>query len=50
MASIAPPIPGTVPNTNTQNKVEEKVDYMNLPCPIPFEEVHREALSKLLYS
>lgn len=29
-----------------QEKEEEKVDYMDLPCPIPYEEIHREALSK----
>jgi hypothetical protein len=25
---------------------EEKVDYMNLPCPVPYEEVQRESFSK----
>ncbi|KDP40476.1 hypothetical protein JCGZ_24475 [Jatropha curcas] len=29
------------------NEVEKKVDYMNLPCPIPYEELHREALMSL---
>lgn len=24
----------------------EKVDYLNLPCPIPYEEIHREAMSE----
>lgn len=27
-------------------KTEEKVDYLNLPCPIPYEEIQREALSR----
>lgn len=30
-------------------KEEEKVDYLNLPCPIPYEEIHREALSLSLF-
>ncbi|KAL3718159.1 hypothetical protein ACJRO7_003314 [Eucalyptus globulus] len=25
----------------------EKVDYLNLPCPIPYEEIHREAMMSL---
>ncbi|KAL8232971.1 hypothetical protein R6Q57_002749 [Mikania cordata] len=25
----------------------EKVDYMNLPCPIPYEEIHRETMMSL---
>ncbi|KAJ8646509.1 hypothetical protein MRB53_008257 [Persea americana] len=28
-------------------KTEEKVDYLNLPCPIPYEEIQREALMSL---
>lgn len=28
----------------------QKVDYMNLPCPIPYEEIHREALSSCILS
>ncbi|KAK4756834.1 hypothetical protein SAY87_006961 [Trapa incisa] len=30
-----------------KEKVVEKVDYLNLPCPIPYEEIHREALMSL---
>ncbi|CDP04010.1 unnamed protein product [Coffea canephora] len=26
---------------------KEKVDYLNLPCPIPYEEIHREAFMSL---
>jgi hypothetical protein len=29
------------------NEVHKNVDYMNLPCPIPYEELHREALSSV---
>uniref|UniRef100_A0A2P2MD09 Uncharacterized protein MANES_11G000900 n=2 Tax=Rhizophora mucronata TaxID=61149 RepID=A0A2P2MD09_RHIMU len=29
------------------DEVGKKVDYMNLPCPIPYEELHREALMSL---
>ncbi|KAK6925396.1 Eukaryotic porin/Tom40 [Dillenia turbinata] len=28
-------------------ETKEKVDYFNLPCPIPYEEMHREALISL---
>ena len=31
-----------------KEKQPEKVDYLNLPCPVPFEEIQREALSELL--
>lgn len=50
MAAIAPPIPGNVTDTSPPKEVEEKVDYLNLPCPIPYEEIHREALSQSLFS
>ncbi|KAL8146765.1 mitochondrial import receptor subunit TOM40-1-like [Apium graveolens] len=39
MASLVPPAATPKPT--------EKVDYMNLPCPIPYEEIHREALMSL---
>ncbi|KAL5052463.1 hypothetical protein RYX36_033145 [Vicia faba] len=42
MASMVPPIP-----TADDNKPDVKVDYSNLPCPIPFEELHREAMMSL---
>ena len=38
LAGILPPRP------EGEGK-EEKVDYLNLPCPVPFEEIQREALS-----
>ncbi|KAK4261824.1 hypothetical protein QN277_004771 [Acacia crassicarpa] len=47
MATIAPLVPGAAADTSAQKKEEEKVDYLNLPCPIPYEEVHREALMSL---
>jgi TusA-related sulfurtransferase len=28
-----------------EEKKEEKVDYLNLLCPMPFEEIQREAPS-----
>jgi mitochondrial import receptor subunit TOM40 len=41
MATMVPPIP-----TTDEKKIHDvKVDYSNLPCPIPFEELHREAMS-----
>lgn len=42
MATMVPPIP-----TADDKKVDQKVDYSNLPCPIPFEELHREAMMSL---
>ncbi|KAF5737955.1 mitochondrial import receptor subunit TOM40-1-like [Tripterygium wilfordii] len=47
MARLA--TPGvTMPQVDSsKTKADEKVDYKNLPCPIPFEEVHREALMSL---
>ncbi|MED6204493.1 hypothetical protein PIB30_009498 [Stylosanthes scabra] len=35
------------PAPTTDTKLDEKVDYFNLPCPIPFEELHREAMMSL---
>lgn len=31
----------------TEENVEKKVDWKNLPCPLPFEEIQREALMSL---
>ena len=52
MSGVAPP-----PTTATATAVpappkkteDEKVDYLDLPCPIPYEEIHREALSKIFF-
>ncbi|KAG2552273.1 mitochondrial import receptor subunit TOM40-1-like [Panicum virgatum] len=41
LAGILPPRP------DGEEKKEEKVDYLNLPCPVPFEEIQREALMSL---
>ncbi|XP_058107623.1 mitochondrial import receptor subunit TOM40-1-like isoform X2 [Magnolia sinica] len=30
-----------------ESRTEEKVDWLNLPCPVPFEEIQREALMSL---
>nr|CAB3500968.1 unnamed protein product [Digitaria exilis] len=40
LAGILPPKP-----EGEEKKEEKKVDYLNLPCPVPFEEIQREALS-----
>ena len=48
MAGLVPPATTTIPadaSKTAHTKAQEKTDYMNLPCPIPFEEIHREALS-----
>lgn len=50
MATMAAPTAtaaamGTTPHT----KEDEPVDYFNLQCPIPYEEIHREALSELFF-
>lgn len=41
LAGILPPKP------DGDDKKEEKVDYLNLPCPVPYEEIQREALMSL---
>ncbi|CAN6443115.1 unnamed protein product [Victoria cruziana] len=40
-AGLAPP-PSADPK-----EVEKKVDWLNLPCPVPFEEIQREVLMSL---
>lgn len=46
MATLVPPTTTVPPACSKPAAVEpEKVDYSNLPCPIPYEEIHREALS-----
>ncbi|KAH9606479.1 hypothetical protein KSS87_009433 [Heliosperma pusillum] len=44
MAAI-PPTTASIPTQTS--KVDEHVDYKNLPCPIPYEEIHREAFMSL---
>ncbi|XP_047311892.1 mitochondrial import receptor subunit TOM40-1-like [Impatiens glandulifera] len=49
MAAFVPPpavVPPAAKPTDIQPQVE-KVDYMTLPTPIPYEEIHREALMSL---
>jgi mitochondrial import receptor subunit TOM40 len=41
LAGILPPKP------DGDEKKEEKVDYLNLPCPVAYEEIQREALMSL---
>ncbi|CAJ2676006.1 mitochondrial import receptor subunit TOM40-1-like [Trifolium pratense] len=43
MATMVPPIP----TSDEKKNHDVKVDYSNLPCPIPFEELHREAMMSL---
>ncbi|KAL0929081.1 hypothetical protein M5K25_001021 [Dendrobium thyrsiflorum] len=38
---------GVVLPPKTEEKVVKKVDFRNLPCPLPFEEIQREALMSL---
>ncbi|KAF9599352.1 hypothetical protein IFM89_036809 [Coptis chinensis] len=41
-------VSGVYTNPNlVETKVEKKVDYKNLPCPIPYEEIHRESMISL---
>lgn len=30
---------------DSKTKIDEKVDYSNLPCLLPYEDIHREATS-----
>lgn len=41
-----------LPNVTAQlkSKIEEKVDYSNLPCPKPYEDIHLEATSWVLHT
>ena len=49
MATLIPPPPSPPPATDEpKTKEDEKVNYLDLPCPIPYEEIHREALSQSL--
>ncbi|AQL07003.1 Mitochondrial import receptor subunit TOM40-1 [Zea mays] len=42
-----PGLAGILPQTSVgEEKKEEKVDYLNLLCPVPFEEIQREALTQ----
>ena len=58
--AAAPPPPAPAPllglavalppkTDEAKEKMPEKVDYLNLPCPVPFEEIQREALSEILH-
>ncbi|CAH9074157.1 unnamed protein product [Cuscuta epithymum] len=49
MATPVPPLAGTVPPTDPKpaETQPEKPDYMNLPCPIPYEEIQRESYMSL---
>jgi len=42
-----PGLAGILPPRPQGEEKEEKVDYLNLPCPVPFEEIQREALMSL---
>ncbi|GMP78762.1 hypothetical protein CsSME_00034575 [Camellia sinensis var. sinensis] len=44
MATLVPPTATAPPHSKPTVVPPEKVDYLNLPCPIPYEEIHREAL------
>ncbi|CAL5381839.1 unnamed protein product [Camellia sinensis] len=44
MATLVPPTATAPPPSKPTVVPPEKVDYLNLPCPIPYEEIHREAL------
>ncbi|KAL1192620.1 putative mitochondrial import receptor subunit TOM40-2 [Cardamine amara subsp. amara] len=45
MAGLSPPI--WTPQDDAKTKVDEKVDYSKLPCPVIYEELHREAFMSL---
>ncbi|GER54599.1 mitochondrial import receptor subunit tom40 [Striga asiatica] len=42
-AATTPPAAGSTPTATEK----PKVDYLNLPCPIAYEEIHRDALMSL---
>ncbi|VVB00659.1 unnamed protein product [Arabis nemorensis] len=39
--------PYSMPQANSKTKFDEKIDYSNLPCPVPYEELYREATMAL---
>ncbi|XP_077226428.1 mitochondrial import receptor subunit TOM40-1-like [Tasmannia lanceolata] len=46
--SDAPPPPAVVgPPLENEKKKDETIDWLNLPCPVPYEEIQREALMSL---
>ncbi|KAH0880202.1 hypothetical protein HID58_067596 [Brassica napus] len=45
MADLFPPL--VTAQIDDKPKVDEKVDYSNLPCPVPYDELHREAYMSL---
>ncbi|CAI0415366.1 unnamed protein product [Linum tenue] len=51
MAGFPPPGATILGDAAAGKKIDEvgkkKVDYFNLPCPIPFEELQREAIMSL---
>ncbi|XP_021761841.1 mitochondrial import receptor subunit TOM40-1-like [Chenopodium quinoa] len=47
MAGVPPTGPAMAANPTELPKTEEVVDYGNLPCPLPYEEIHRESLMSL---
>lgn len=48
MAGFPPPIYPA--QFDAKTKLDEKVDYSKLPCPVPYEDLHREAYSSVLPS
>lgn len=41
------PPPVYTAQVDAKTKLDEKVDYSNLPCPVVYEEIHREAHSSV---
>jgi len=48
MEGFSPPI--NTAQVDAKTKLDEKVDYSNLPCPVLYEELNREATSSVLPS
>lgn len=48
MAGLVPPATAA-PDTTQKPKENERADYLNLPCPIPYDEISREAYSESLF-
>ena len=45
MADLLPPLAAA--QIDAKTKVDEKVDYSNLPCPVSYDELNREAIMSL---
>eukprot|EP00249_Psilotum_nudum_P005651 c19087_g1_i3 orf=1-273(-) len=44
---LGPPLPGATLSDKAEGKKDEKIDWLNLPCPVSYEEIQRETMMSL---